>query len=277
MKKTTKWILGIGAIVFLAGCSGTGKTASSESSASTSNESSESTTVEKVTLNLAAAASLEYAFEEKLIPLFEKEHADVTIQASYDSSGKLQTQIEEGMEADVFFSAATKQMNALEDRSFIDSSSVIDLLENKVVLIVPSSNPDNLSTFEDITKAETVAIGDPESVPAGQYAKEALTSLNLWEGLENKFSLGTNVTEVLNWVAEGSADAGIVYETDAKTTKNVKIIAEAPEGSLTEAIVYPIGILNKSENKTTSQEFLEFLQTEEASKIFEEYGFTPLK
>src|SRR5699024_7697821 len=130
---------------------------------------------------LAAAASLEYAFEEKLISMYEKENPGVTIEGTYDSSGKLQTQIEQGMEADLFFSAATAQMDDLADQDLVDADSEVDLLENKLVLITTKNNPDNLEKFEDIEKAETIAIGDPESVPAGQYAQEALTSLDLWD------------------------------------------------------------------------------------------------
>ena len=228
---------------------------------------------EKTEILVAAAACLEYAYEDELIPMFEEQNPDITVSGTYDSSGKLQTQIEEGMEADVFMSAATKQMDALTEEGMIEEDSVTDLLENKIVLITSADSQLELSSFEDITKADTIAIGDPASVPVGQYSEEALTNLGLWGQVLAKASLGTNVTEVLNWVAEGSAQAGIVYATDAATTDKVKVVAEAPEDSLAEPAIYPVGIVSASENKEAAEKFVEFLKSDEAIQIFEDYGF----
>ncbi len=233
---------------------------------------------EPVTILMAAAASLEYSMKDELIPMFQKQHPNITVEGTYDSSGKLQTQIESGMDADLFFSAAEKQMTALKDENLIDRDSVKHLLENKIVLVVPSDKKDAYTKFEDVVNAETVAVGDPESVPAGQYAREALTSLGLWDQVSAKASLGTNVTEVLNWVSEGSADAGIVYATDAATKKDsLAVVAEAPEGSLAQKVIYPAGIMTSSAKKEAAQLFLDFLASDEASAVFEEYGFTPVK
>lgn len=228
----------------------------------------------ETTILVAAAASLEYSYTDELIPMFEKANPGIRVEGTYDSSGKLQTQIEEGLEADVFMSAAMKQMNALKDESMIDADSVVELLENKIVLIVPAEGDSALAAFEDIKNAGTVALGDPESVPAGQYAQEALTSLGIYDEIAAKASFGTNVTEVLNWVAEGSADAGIVYATDAATTDKVKVVSEAPEGSLADPVIYPVGVVTASEKKDAAQKFVDFLQTPEAMAVFEEYGFT---
>ena len=228
---------------------------------------------EKTEILVAASASLEYAYEDELIPMFEEQNPDITVSGTYDSSGKLQTQIEEGMEADVFMSAATKQMDALTEEGMIEEDSVTDLLENKIVLITSADSQLELSSFEDITKADTIAIGDPASVPVGQYSEEALTNLGLWDQVLAIASLGTNVTEVLNWVAEGSAQAGIVYATDAATTDKVKVVAEAPEDSLAEPDIYPVGIVSASENKEAAEKFVEFLKSDEAIQIFEDYGF----
>ena len=162
---------------------------------------------------VAAAASLKNAYEDKLIPMFEEQYPGVTVEGTYDSSGKLQTQIEEGLEADVFMSAATKQMKALDDEGMIASDSIVNLLENKIVLIVPAGSDSKIDSFEKIGDAASIALGDPESVPAGQYAKEALTNLNVWDSIQDKVSFGTNVTEVLNQVAAASADASPTEKT----------------------------------------------------------------
>ena len=228
---------------------------------------------EPAKLLVAAAASLEYSYEDELIPMFEEENPNITVEGTYDSSGKLQTQIEEGIEADVFMSAAMKQMNALVDEDLVDKDSVVKLLENKIVLIASADSVLDLQEFTDITKAGSIAIGDPASVPVGQYSQEALTSLGIWDEVSAKASLGTNVTEVLNWVAEGSAEAGIVYATDAATTDKVKVVAEAPEGSLAENAIYPVGVVSASTQKEAAQKFVDFLQSDKAIAVFEKYGF----
>ena len=225
-------------------------------------------------LTIAAAASLQNVFEDELIPLFNKSYPGIKIVGIYASSGDLQTQIEGGLEADVFFSAATKQMNALSEKGYVDNGSRVDLLENRIVLIVPAGTSEGYTAFEDIAEADTVALGDPESVPAGQYAEEILTNLGLWESVSRKASFGTKVTEVLAWVAEESADAGVVYATDAAAEPDVKVIAEAPEGSCKTPIVYPLAVLASAPNPDEAKVFVEFLQSDEAKNIFEAYGFT---
>ncbi len=226
-------------------------------------------------VNLAAAASLKNVFDEKLIPMFQEKYPGVNVTPTYASSGDLQSQIENGLEADVFMSAGNKQMNALVNESLINNDTNVQFLENKVVLIVPKDSTANITSFEDIKNVNgTIAIGDPESVPAGQYAKEVLTNLGIWNGTESKLSLATDVTAVLNQVAQGSADCGIVYSTDAKSTDDVKVICEAPEGSLNTSVIYPVAELKDPKNPDAAHKFMDFLQTKEAKDVFAEYGFT---
>ena len=144
---------------------------------------------ESTEILVAAAASLKNAYEDELIPMFQEQYPGVTVKGTYDSSGKLQTQIEEGLEADVFMSAAAKQMTALDEEGMIESGTITSLLENKIVLIVPAGSSAGIEKFEDIEKAETIALGDPASVPAGQYAEEALASLGIWDKIQDKVSL----------------------------------------------------------------------------------------
>ena len=223
---------------------------------------------------VAAAASLKNAYEDELIPMFEEQYPGVTVEGTYDSSGKLQTQIEEGLEADVFMSAATKQMKALDEEGMIASDTIVNLLENKIVLIVPTGSDSKMDSFEKIGDAASIALGDPESVPAGQYAKEALTNLNVWDSIQDKVSFGTNVTEVLNQVAAASADAGIVYATDAASKADqVTVVAEAPEGSLEKKVIYPVVVVKATAHEDAAKAFVDFLQTPEAIAVFESYGF----
>lgn len=271
----------------LAGCNSSAKentAAATEAETTATETTAEETTVaetkeaasgEETEILVAAAASLKNAYEDELIPMFEEANPGVTVKGTYDSSGKLQTQIEEGLEADVFMSAAVKQMTALDEEGLIESDTITDLLENKIVLIVPIGNEKGLEKFEDIENADSIALGDPASVPAGQYSEEALTNLGIWDKIQDKVSFGTNVTEVLNQVAAASADAGIVYATDAASMADqVEVIAEAPEGSLAKKVIYPVAVVKNTKNEETAKEFVAFLQTDKAMSVFESYGFS---
>lgn len=269
MKKNVALFLALILILACAACSGQAAQTATPAPTATPEP-----THEPVTLTIAAAASLEKTYTEKLIPAFEAEYGYITVEGTYDSSGKLQTQIEQGLDADVFMSAATKQMTALTGEKLIDEGSVVNLLQNKIVLIEPSSAPSGITSFQDVLKADTIAVGDPDSVPAGQYAKEVFTSLGIWDDVLKKASLGTNVTQVLSAVGENSADVGVVYATDAASTDTVKVIAEAPEGSLAKPVIYPVGILTDCKNPEEAKLFVEFLQSEEAMAIFETAGFS---
>lgn len=259
----------LAAVIVMTGCSNTKK--------NTAEDGKREETNENVTIMAAVAASLENAYKDKIIPAFQDKYPWIKVEGTYDSSGKLQTQIEEGMDADVFMSAATKQMDELKDEKLVDESTIINLLENKLVLIVPADIDSKVTGFEDITNGDIIAIGDPKSVPAGQYAKEVLTSLGIWDTVSAKASIGTNVTELLNWVAEGSADVGIVYSSDAISTDKVCIVAEAPEGSLQTKVIYPAAVVTKSSKKEAAKLFVDFLTSNEVSTIFKDYGFIPYK
>ena len=226
-------------------------------------------------VHLAAAASLKNVFDDKLIPMFEEKYPGVKVTPTYASSGDLQTQIENGLETDVFMSAANKQMDALVEEDIIDNDTNLQFLENKVVLIVPADSDSNISSFEDLKDVEgNIAIGDPESVPAGQYAQQVLNNTGIWDDVESKLSLGTDVTAVLNQVAQGSAECGIVYATDAKSTDDVKVVCNASEDSLDTPVIYPIASLKNSTDSNATSAFMDFLQTQEAKDVFVDYGFT---
>ena len=266
----------------LAGCDRSAKE-TTEAATTAAETTAEETTAKETTaasgeeteILVAAAASLKNAYEDKLIPMFEEANPGVTVKGTYDSSGKLQTQIEEGLDADVFMSAATKQMKALDEEGMIASDTITDLLENKIVLIVPAGNEKKLEKFEDIEKADSIALGDPASVPAGQYSEEALTNLGIWDKIQDKVSFGTNVTEVLNQVAAASADAGIVYATDAASMADkVEVVAEAPEGSLSKKVIYPVAVVKGTAHEEVAKEFVAFLQTDKAITVFDDYGFS---
>jgi molybdate transport system substrate-binding protein len=247
-----------------AGCSSSSDTTTQDNTASD----------ESVKITLAAAASLETVMEEQIIPAFEEEY-NVEVEGVYDASGKLVTQIENGLAADVFISAGVAQMTTLVDEGYVEESDVVDLLENKVVLIVPADD-DTVTGWDDLTSLDTVAIGDPDSVPAGQYAKEALTNMGIYDEILPKASLGTNVTEVLSWVANKSAQAGIVYATDAAQSSDVKIVATVEDGMLETPVIYPAAALKDAAHKEAAQNFIDFLKKDPAKGYLEEAGFIVL-
>ncbi|MCL2828135.1 MAG: molybdate ABC transporter substrate-binding protein [Oscillospiraceae bacterium] len=221
-------------------------------------------------LLIAAAASLEHVLEREIIPLFQARYEDIRIRGTYDSSGKLQTQIELGLSADLFFSAAMRQMEQLDEQGLVMEGTIVPLLENRLVLVAPTGAKTDVTGFADILNAQHIAIGDPESVPVGQYAQMVFEYLGIWEAVRQRASFGANVTEVLHWVAEGSADAGVVYATDARLTEQVTIIAQA---DLEIPVFYPVAILTATQNEDAARRFWTFLQTPEVLEIFAIHGF----
>ena len=232
-------------------------------------------------VNTFIAASLSNAMEE-IQKDFNETYPDVEILYNADSSGTLQTQIEEGARCDIFFSAADKQMNALVDEDLAKKDTVEDILENKVVLIKPKDGETKVTGFENITDAANIALAG-DSVPVGQYAREIFDNLGITDEV-NKMEIneGKNVSEVLAAVSEGSNGIGIVYATDAASVADkVDVIAEAPADVLKTPVLYPVGLIEDkeaSEDDTAAAEaFLEYIKSDDAMKVFEKYGFTAYK
>lgn len=227
-------------------------------------------------LLISAAASLKEALEE-IKPLYQQVNEQVTLNYNFGASGTLQQQIENGAPADVFFSAAQKQMDNLQQKNLIIPETRRNLLSNSLVLIVPQTSF-KITSFNDLTteKIKRIAIGEPRSVPAGQYATEALKNLGILEQIKPKFVFVNNVRSVLATVESRNADAGIVYTTDAELSNQIKRVATAP-ANLHAPIVYPIAILKTCKNVTAAQDYVQFLASDRALAIFKKYGFKPVR
>lgn len=243
----------------------------------------EEETMDKKDLVVFAAASMTDVLEE-IKTAYEEESPETNLVFNFDSSGTLKSQILEGADVDVFISAAQKQMNELDpsDESYngevsIVEDSRIDLLENKVTLVVPEGNEKKIEKFEDLNtdKVETIALGN-EDVPVGQYSEEILRNLGIFDQIQEKVTLGSNVREVASWVKEGTVDTGIIYATDAKAF-DLEVVSQADDSILDNKVIYPAAVLENSENKDQAQDFLDFLETDQASKLLEDAGFTPFK
>ena len=229
-----------------------------------------------IELTVSAAASLKNVMEEIAL-LYQEEYPDKKIIYNFASSGSLQRQIEQGAPVDVFISAAANKMDALEKRDLLLKETRRDLLQNQMVLVVPKNHKNNnikLNDFDDLSSQEitTIALGEPKSVPAGTYAQEVLTSFNIADKVNSKAVYAKDVRQVLNYVATGNVDAGIVYRTDAQASDNTKIVATAPETSHS-SVVYPIAVIKDSDRPEAATELIEFLTTPKVQEVLENYGF----
>lgn len=223
-------------------------------------------------VTVSAAISLKDALDQ-LGREYERDHPGAEITFNYAGSGTLQHQIEQGAPVDIFFSAAQKQMDALQSAGLIVPETRHDIVANDLVLIAPSSS-DEIHTFQDLAKAtvKTVAIGEPATVPAGMYAQQTLEHLNLWAAVQKKMVFAKDVRQVLTFVATGNADAGLVYRTDAQTSPKIRTIFTAPPSSH-DPIVYPAAVLKNAKDAGAARAFLGFLETPHALEIFKTYGF----
>jgi molybdate transport system substrate-binding protein len=235
---------------------------------------------ETASITVSAAISLKDALDE-LGPIFQvQQHRKnggngTAVTYNYGGSGTLARQIEQGAPVDVFFSAAEKQMDELATQSLIDADSRRDLVGNALVLIAPAQAATNLHSFQDLTgpAVKNIALGETSTVPAGMYAQQTLEHLGLFAALQKKVVYAKDVRAVLTYVETGNADAGLVYQTDANTSKKIRVIAIAPPDSH-DPILYPVAVLRDSKNKPAARAFVEFLQGPDARAVFQKYGFT---
>lgn len=227
-----------------------------------------------VELNVAAAASLQDAAKE-LANMYTAKHSNVKIIYNLASSGTLQKQIEEGAPTDLFISAGAKQMDALAEKNLIVAETRKDVLGNQLVLIAGKDS--TLKNFTGLSDpaVDKISIGTPETVPAGKYALDTLTSLKLYDQIKSKLVLAKDVRQVLTYVETGNVEAGLVYKSDTYKVKEIKIVATAPESSH-KPIVYPMAVIKDSTKQTEAKAFADFLNSSEAAKVFNKYGFTPL-
>jgi molybdate transport system substrate-binding protein len=219
---------------------------------------------------LFAAASVTEALGE-IRESFQSK-SNVTIQTNYAATATLAQQVISGANADVFVSASTAWAERLQQAGVVADQR--DLLGNELVLIVPNGSTIKLDTMMDLVgdDVQHVALGDPESVPAGIYAKQALVKLGIWERLRPRIVSGADVRQALTFVETGAAEAGIVYATDAKISKRVQIAARV-DPALSDPIRYPILLLQNGESNMAARQFFEFLTAPESVAIFRKYGF----
>ena len=291
-------VLGVVAAITLTGCGA--KTAESQSdntdaqttvaeskaksSAETSTQESKAAS-DPSAINVFAAASLKNAMDE-IIAEYNKANPDVKISLNTDSSGKLQTQIEEGFACDIFFSAGKKQMEKLKEEGHIKDGTDADLLHNKLCIVAPKDSDTKVTGIANIKDAKSISIGET-SVPAGAYAREALskaypdlgitkesTSAELKDKLGMDIIENSNVTKTLLSVVDGFGEVGFVYLTDTYGNEDVKVIEKVDE-SLTGKITYPIARVNNDEadEKVSAEadKFYDYLKSDSAKKVFEKY------
>lgn len=275
MRFNAIWIVYVAVVLGLSACGGANGSDGSPSVSSTASSTAASTdapSAEETELTVSAAASLTDALGE-LKALYETAHPEVTLSFNFGASGALQQQIEQGAPADLFLSAATKNMQALVDKGLVQEQR--NLLKNELVVVVPSDGAAPVAKLEDLSgdAIKKVAVGIPESVPAGGYAKDALTAAGLRDSLQGKLVQGKDVRQVLQYVETANADAGFVYKTDALSSGKVKV-AFAVDPAQYKPIVYPVGVVKATKHADAAGRFYEYLQTPEAVAVFVKYGFS---
>ena len=242
---------------------------------------------EPVELIVFAAASMTETMNQ-IAELYKAKAPNVTLTYNFDSSGTLKTQIQEGAECDLFISAGQKQMNQLDITAdpevntdkldFVLEGTRINLLENRVTLCVPEGNPKDIKGFDDLADklkegSVLMAMGNSD-VPVGQYTQKILAFYGLDEeklAKDGVITYGTNVKEVTTQVTEASVDCGVVYCTDAFSAGLTPVDYATKE--MCGQVIYPAAVLNVSKNQEAAKEFLAYLQTDEAMKVFEAVGF----
>lgn len=230
------------------------------------------TKVEPTEIMVSAAASMKDSLTE-IQKAYAVKTPGVKLTIVYGASGTLQQQIEQGAPADLFISAGKTQMDALDAKNLLVKESKVNLVGNELVLVTGKDNS-KVTSLKDLTKAdvEKIGIGTPESVPAGKYAQEALTTLKLWDTLQPKLVRAKDVTQVLTYVETGNAEAGLVYRSDALGSTKVKIVTVVPASSH-KPIVYPAAVISATKNKQLAENFLKYLQSPDAQIVFVKYGF----
>ncbi|MDP5338874.1 MAG: molybdate ABC transporter substrate-binding protein [Nodularia sp. (in: cyanobacteria)] len=225
-----------------------------------------------VNLLVSAAASMKDALED-IQPIYQKTQPNVNIRYNFGASGALQQQIEQGAPADIFISAARRQVDALEQKGLLVPGTRTNLANNRLVLIVPN-NTTGINSFFNLADAriKRIAVGEPRSVPAGQYADQVFKKLGIFDKIKSKLVLANNVRQVLAAVESGNADAGLVYATDAKISNKVKVVVAADE-KYHSPIIYPMAVIKSSKNIPAAKEFVQFLSSNQAKAVLKKYGF----
>lgn len=233
---------------------------------------------EPVELFVFAAASMTETMDQ-IIELYKDVAPNVTVTPTYDSSGTLLTQIQEGADCDVFISAAPKQMNTLGDEGGLLEGTRFDLLENKVTLAVPEGNPAGIETFDQLAEllksgGVILAMGNSD-VPVGQYTQKIFAYYEIDEAaIAGCLTYGSNVKEVTTQVSEGAVDCGIIYATDAFSAGLT--VVDSATAEMCGQVIYPAAVLNLTLHPDEAQAFLDFLSSDGAKAVFESVGFSPL-
>jgi molybdate transport system substrate-binding protein len=224
-------------------------------------------------ITVSAAISLKNAFEE-IGRLYESQHRTKCV-FNFGASGDLAKQITGGAPVDVFASASEKDMDAVDKQGLIVAGTRAYFAANSIVLTVPAGAKTSIKSFEGLRAAEIakIAVGNPKTVPAGRYAEEVFSSYHLLPSLKDKLIYVENVRQVLDYVARGEVDAGVVYATDAAVrSKEIKIIVAAPEASH-KPVLYPIAIVKGTKSETDAKAFIAVVLSPEGWKILQKYGF----
>ncbi|MEQ8174370.1 MAG: molybdate ABC transporter substrate-binding protein [Syntrophomonadaceae bacterium] len=234
------------------------------------------TQAQTTNLLVSLAPSLKTPMEELKV-MYAGSKPDVQITFNYGPSGSLKTQIEQGAAADIFISQGKKEMDDLEQKNLLKAGTRKNLLSDELVLIVGKNNTD-INSFEDLARPEIkkIGIGEAQTVPAARTAQQTLQTLKVWDQVQAKLVVGKDLMQITSWVEAGDADAGLVWNTIAMTSNKVRVAATALP-STHEPVVLPAAVIGSSKNSAAAEDFLTFLQSDQAMQVFAKYGFEKAK
>lgn len=256
-------LLTVAVLLIVAGCSG-------KSSGGAQDTAGTQDKAETKNITVSAAASLQPVLDE-LIAEFEKKHKDFHVTVNYGGSGALAQQISQGAPVDLFLSASADNVDQLKEKNLV--SKDVLLLKNELVVVVPKEGAQSISDIKDLASknVKKIALGTPETVPAGKYAEQTLKSLKLWDDLDDKIVYTKDVRQALNYVETGSVDAAFVYKTDALSSKKVKTAIVA-DPKLHDPIDYEMAVI-KHKHEQWAKDFASFLQDKHCQDVFKKYGY----
>ncbi|MEN6390813.1 MAG: molybdate ABC transporter substrate-binding protein [Syntrophomonas sp.] len=239
-------------------------------------EKAATTSAEPTNLLISVCPSLKGPLEELKV-MYTSSKPDVQLTFNYGPSGSLKTQIEQGATADIFISQGKKEMDYLEQKNLLKAGTRVDLLSDELVLIVHKSNT-NINSFEDLVRPEVkkIGIGEAQTVPAARTAQQTLEKLKVWDKIQSKLVVGKDLMQITSWVEAGDADAGLVWNTIAITSNKVRVAATASP-SIHEPVVLPAAVISSSKNSAAAEDFLKFLQSDQAMQVYAKYGFEKAK
>lgn len=232
-------------------------------------------TMEPPTITVAVVESLEYPFQNELLPVFNDHNPDITVKYIFDTADNLVKRLNENpAQAHIVMMPTMEHMTELKNAGVLDNDSILQLLIDPVVLVTGIDSTTQIAGFDQIGAASRVALADPASDPLAPYAQSALNDLGLVDAIRDKVALCPSMDELYNWLESGAAEVGVVFRSDVAMTNKVRVIDTVPKEKVLFNVIYPVAQMKNSGKGDIAKFFVDFLQSKEAMEIFDDYGLS---